>query len=65
MDLGETTRVDRAVIDEGDWNRVREFELQVQQDGVWKTIAVGHDDWPGKGDFVFTRVGARLPAEHA
>ena len=39
VDLGLPTRVSRAVIDEGDWNRVRRFELQVKQDGAWQTIA--------------------------
>ena len=59
VDLGETTRVDRAVIDEGDWNRVREFELQVQQDGDWKTIASGTTIGPAK-TVAFSPVSARV-----
>ena len=41
VDLGVPTRVNRAVVDEGNWNRVREFELQAQHGGAWKTIAAG------------------------
>jgi len=41
VDLGAPVRVARAMIDEGNWNRVREFELQAQQEGEWKTIASG------------------------
>jgi alpha-L-fucosidase len=59
VDLGKTTRVDRAKIDEGDWNRVREFELQVQQDGAWKTVASGTTIGPAK-EFTFSAVSARV-----
>lgn len=33
--------VSRAVIDEGNWNRVRSFELQVRRDAGWSTVAHG------------------------
>jgi alpha-L-fucosidase len=48
VDLGQPARVVRAVIDEGNWNRVRQFEVQAQQDGVWKTIASGTTIGPAK-----------------
>jgi alpha-L-fucosidase len=48
VDLGKPTRVGRAVIDEGHWNRVRRFELQVEQEGAWKTIASGTTLGPEK-----------------
>lgn len=48
VDLGEPTRVDRVVIDEGDWNRVRQFEVQAQVDGAWKTLASGKAIGPMK-----------------
>ena len=59
VDLGEATRVDRAIIDEGDWNRVREFELQVQQNGTWKAIASGKTIGPAKA-IAFSPVSARV-----
>ena len=59
VDLGEATRVGRAVIDEGSWNRVREFELQAQPDGVWKTVASGTTLGPAKV-ISFAPVTARL-----
>jgi hypothetical protein len=59
VDLGKTIRVDRAMVDEGDWNRVREFELQVQQEGAWKTIVSGTTIGPAK-EVVFSPVSARV-----
>ena len=41
VDLGGKTRIRRAVIDEGSWDRVRRFELQVGEEGNWKTAAKG------------------------
>jgi len=41
VDLGKAVRIDRAVIREGKWNRVRKFELQVKQGDTWKTVATG------------------------
>jgi alpha-L-fucosidase len=41
VDLGAPTTVNRAVIDEGNWNRVRQFELQCLEDGAWRTISSG------------------------
>lgn len=48
VDLGTPARVGRVLIDEGNWNRVREFQLQIQQDGEWKTIASGATIGPAK-----------------
>jgi alpha-L-fucosidase len=41
VDLGAPIRVDRVVIDEGDWNRVRRFEIAAEQEGGWRTVATG------------------------
>lgn len=41
IDLERPTQVARAIIDEGDWDRVRRFELQYQQGTTWKTITTG------------------------
>ncbi|MBM4094104.1 MAG: hypothetical protein FJ276_32560 [Planctomycetes bacterium] len=41
VDFGKPTTVDRAVIDEGDWDRVRRFELQYRVLDEWKTIVAG------------------------
>jgi hypothetical protein len=59
VDLGLPTRVSRAVIDEGDWNRVRRFELQVKQDGAWQTIASGATLGPAKA-ISFSPITARV-----
>ena len=59
VDLGEPVRVDRAVIDEGNWNRVRQFEVQAQQDGAWKTIVSGTTIGPAK-EISFAPVTARV-----
>ena len=59
VDLGEPTRVDRAVIDEGNWNRVRQFELQAQQAGDWRTIASGTTIGPAK-EISFPPITARV-----
>jgi alpha-L-fucosidase len=59
VDLGRVARVGRAVIDEGDWNRVRQFEIQAKQDGDWKTIASGTTIGPAKG-ISFLPVAARV-----
>jgi alpha-L-fucosidase len=59
VDLGQPTRVARAVIDEGNWGRIRQFEVQAQQDGVWKTIASGTTIGPAK-EISFPPVIARL-----
>jgi alpha-L-fucosidase len=59
VDLGQPTHVARAVIDEGNWGRIRQFEVQAQQDGVWKTIASGTTIGPAKA-ISFPPVTARL-----
>jgi len=41
VDLGQPRTIGRAVIEEGNWNRVRRFELQYQQDTEWKTALAG------------------------
>ena len=58
VDLGKLARIDRARIDEGHWNRVREFELQAQQDGTWKNLASGTTLGPDK-EISFAPVTAR------
>jgi alpha-L-fucosidase len=59
VNLGAPTRVGRAVVDEGNWNRVRQFEIQVFQDGAWKTVASGSAIGSAKG-ITFTPVTARV-----
>ncbi len=49
----------RAVIDEGNWNRVRQFEVQAQLDSAWKTIASGTTLGPAK-EVPFPPTTARL-----
>jgi hypothetical protein len=41
IDFGKPTTVNRALIDEGEWDRVRRFELQYKHEGAWKTIVSG------------------------
>lgn len=41
VDLAEEATVNRALIDERDWNRVRKFELQYKVDSRWETACVG------------------------
>ena len=41
VDLGSPMKVTRAVIDEGNWNRVRKFSLQCKDGDDWKTIVEG------------------------
>ncbi len=48
VDLGQPKTIARAVIDEGDWNRVVHFELQYRQGGEWKTVLAGTKLGPGK-----------------
>ena len=48
IDDKSDTTVNRAVIDEGDWNRVRQFELQCREDGAWNTIVFGTTIGPDK-----------------
>jgi alpha-L-fucosidase len=59
VDLGAPTLVTRAVIDEGNWNRVRQFEVQAQQDGAWKIVASGTTIGPAK-EISFTPTTARV-----
>jgi alpha-L-fucosidase len=41
VDLGETTRIGRVVIDEGTWKRIEQFAIEIGQDDNWKTIHSG------------------------
>jgi len=41
VDFGKPTTIHQAMIDEGDWDRVRRFELQYQSEDTWKTIVTG------------------------
>lgn len=41
VDLQRDVSVARIIVDEGDWDRVRRFELQVYQEGMWTAIAQG------------------------
>ena len=41
VDLQGAHTITRAILDEGKWDRVREFELQVQRETGWETIAKG------------------------
>jgi alpha-L-fucosidase len=59
VDLGAPTRVDRAVMDENHWNRVRQFELQAQQEDGWQTLASGTTIGPEK-EIRFAPVMARV-----
>jgi len=58
VDLQGDVSVARVVIDEGDWNRVTRFELQVDQNGRWTTVAQGERIGPNK-TLVFKAVKAR------
>jgi alpha-L-fucosidase len=58
IDFEQPTRVARVVIDEGDWDRVRRFELQYQLQDDWKTIVTGTTLGPGK-ELSFPPVEAR------
>lgn len=55
VDLGTPTRVDRVVVDEGHWNRVRKFELQARVNGAWQTLTAGTTLGPAK-EFAFAAV---------
>jgi alpha-L-fucosidase len=59
VDLGKPTSVDRAVVDEGAWNRVRKFELQAQVDGTWQTLATGTTLGPAK-EITFGAITAKV-----
>jgi alpha-L-fucosidase len=59
VDLGAPSRVGRAVIDEDNWNRVRQFELQAQHDGGWMTLVSGTTIGPEK-EISFAPVTARV-----
>ena len=41
VDLGKDTKVAKALINEGHWDRVRGFELQYKVDSKWKTAYTG------------------------
>ena len=48
IDFGSPVTVNRAVVDEGDWDRVRRFELQYKSQNTWTTIATGTTLGPAK-----------------
>jgi alpha-L-fucosidase len=41
VDLGSAKTINRAMIDEHEWNRVKRFELQARMDNEWKTVHTG------------------------
>ncbi len=41
ISLSEKSKVSRICIDEGDWDRVRQYEVQVLHGTIWKTIHRG------------------------
>lgn len=41
IDLGEPKTFGRLCVNEGDWDRVRKFELQVRKGDEWRTIHAG------------------------
>jgi alpha-L-fucosidase len=41
VDLGRPMRIGRIVIMEGEWDRVRRFQVQVSDDDDWRTVAEG------------------------
>ncbi|GAI07799.1 unnamed protein product, partial [marine sediment metagenome] len=41
VDLGKEMTIDQAMINEGNWDRVRGFELQYKVDSQWKTAYAG------------------------
>jgi alpha-L-fucosidase len=48
IDFGKPTIINRAIVDEGDWDRVRRFELQYQHEDEWKRIVSGTTLGPEK-----------------
>jgi alpha-L-fucosidase len=60
VDLGEPMAVDRAVIDEAHWNRVRRFEIQVKREDGWETIASGTTIGPAKAIDLPVTTGRRF-----
>jgi alpha-L-fucosidase len=59
IDLEKPICVSRAVIDEGDWDRVRRFELQFKSPSGWQTIVTGTTLGPAK-ELSFPPVEAQL-----
>lgn len=41
VDLGEPRKIGKVMVDERQWNRVREFQLQYKVGNTWKTILNG------------------------
>ena len=48
IDFGKPTTINQAIIDEGDWDRVRRFELQCEVEGNWNTVFSGTTLGPEK-----------------
>jgi alpha-L-fucosidase len=48
IDFGKPKTICRAIVDEGDWDRVRKFELQSKSGDTWNTIAAGTTLGPQK-----------------
>jgi alpha-L-fucosidase len=63
VDLGDIRSIRRAVIVEGDWNRVRRYELQVAVDDDWTTVATGERLGP-RTELRFGLVEARCVRLH-
>ena len=58
VDLGAPAAIGRAVMDEGEWDRVRRFELQFDAGGRWTTAAAGDRIGPQR-ELRFPKVTAR------
>jgi alpha-L-fucosidase len=58
IDFGKPKAVNRVLVDEGEWDRVRRFELQFKQKDTWKTIVSGATLGPEKS-FEFDPVEAQ------
>ena len=41
VDLGKAKRFSRLSVNEGTWDRVRRFELQIRKGGAWQTVHAG------------------------
>lgn len=41
VDLEKDITISRAIINEGEWNRIKRFELQIKQGSKWEAVAAG------------------------
>lgn len=58
VDLGEEMQISKIVIDEGNWDRIRRFEIQIKSTAGWKTIHKGKKI--GKCELIFDAVRAKV-----